>query len=185
MTKTSMTESNQKLLWYKFPSPFSVKVCVVMTESLPWVLRALLQEPDPNHGTQSWPFLPFYVLFLLTLLHLSVLFVSLPTRLSTHVVEACPLWCCVHRTYLTACTYRHQWKCAQGRKEEKVAGRKGGAEGDWKQPNPVITTVFCQLMLWDVKVYDKIKLVSPQSPWTSKSWKRWCTLQKRMAISVL
>lgn len=51
MTKTSTTESNQKLPLYKFPSPFSVKVCVVTTESLPWVLGALLQEPDLNHGT--------------------------------------------------------------------------------------------------------------------------------------
>lgn len=35
MPKASMTGSNQKLLLYKFPSLFSVMVCVVITQSLP------------------------------------------------------------------------------------------------------------------------------------------------------
>lgn len=67
----------------------------------------------------------------------------------------------VHGTYLTAWTYRHQWKCAQGRKEEKVAEREGGAVRRGPETTQSCDRYcFCQLMLWDVKAYDKIKLVS-------------------------
>lgn len=145
MTRTSRTESNQKLLWYKFPFPFSAKVCVMVTESLPEVLGPLLQELDPNHGISSFLHsVPVHV----------TPFVSVSGYLSVLLPDWAHMWW-KHVLFGAASTgpillpghIDTPVKMCSGQ-EEKVAGREQGAEGDWKQSNTVITTVnLCSEML--------------------------------------
>lgn len=134
-----MTGSNQKLLLYKFPSVFSVMVCVVITQSLPWVLGQGCSSRNPSQSCHIELAIPS-LLHSVPVLATTVISVfgcaSVLLPGSEHTCGGSMSRLVLHPQDLFYC----QWKCAQGREK----GKEGGRE-NWKQPNSAITTGYGNL----------------------------------------
>lgn len=143
-----MTESNQKPLWHRFPSPFSGRCAWWWQRACIGSLGHSSRNPTPT-AAQSWPFLPFYVLCLFALLHLSTCLVICQSSYQTEHTCGGGMSSSVLTSTGPILLPGHidtsESVLKEVRKKRWQGGREGQSEGDRKQPNPVIATVFVNL----------------------------------------